>query len=358
MLRCKNCLIPRHYSAVSFGDDGICSLCRDHTARSEKEKSEKKVRAKRLEEIVAEVREEDGEYDCIVPVSGGRDSSFVAYTMRRRFGLRVLGVNYDNGYRSPLAVANLERISKALDMNLVTLKPDPSLLQRIFAHFFRTCGYFCLSCDAIGCIVIGSFAAREAWRTGRRPLVVGGWSRKYEYQPGLSVLSMRAFNRILGEDCKLHGAFRENPLVQKGVFDAFVSVDDIRHVMPGSSAAEAVESIAAHAIQLPDYVDWDYQEITDTLKRELGFESPDNSHGAHFDCVLAPVSEYLKNRKYGISQETLRNSVLIREGRITRDEARRRMALEQTTEPPIFRAILADWNVTADEVAWGADWPR
>jgi len=349
--RCKSCVLPSSYDAVSFGVDGVCSLCREHVATTSEERRNRDSRRARLADLVAEARAAGDQYDCIVPISGGRDSAYVAYLLRQKLGLRVLGVNFDNGYRSPQALANLDYITRKLGMDLVTLRPDPGLTRAVFAHFLKTCGYFCVACDALGYIVVGSFVAREARRTGHPPLVVGGWSRKYEYQQGLSVLSMKFFGDALRRDEGLYARLQESPLVEPAVSERFTEVDDIRQV-------SGVSGLGARLIQLPDYVDWDYARIEAVLEEKLAWHVSEDGRTAHFDCRLAPIGEHLKCRRFGFSQEDIRNSVLIREGRMSRAEALRRVQQAQHTEPAVFKDVLAEWDMSADEIAWDAEWPR
>ncbi len=353
MERCTRCILPRTYAAVKFGDDGTCNLCAEYPGVHEQERASLATRRAELDRVIAQVRSEGGRYDCIVLMSGGLDSTYVAYLMRRQFGLRVLGLNIDNGYRTPLALENMEETARNLEIDLVTLKPQPVLYRKAFAHFFKTCGYFCTVCNAVGYIVVGSFAAREARLRGSKPLVVGGWSRKYEYQPGLSVLSMKAFGDKLREDPALYEEVRESPLVDPEVFDDFVSIGDIRQL---ASTSAGTEDARLRLVQLPTYLDWDYRRIVATLKEEVGWKKQEHGHEAHFDCWLAPIQEHLKHRRFGFSQETIKNSVLVREGRMSRDDALRKIELEQIEEPPVLRETLAQWDLTVDEIPWDTDW--
>jgi hypothetical protein len=79
-------------------------------------------------------------------------------------------------------------------------------------------------------------------------------------------------------------------------------------------------------------------------------------HDSHFDCLLFPIKEYLKFKKYGLTQETIKNSVLVREGLMTRDEALRRTRLEQTEEPPIMKTFLGEVGLEKKDVNWDAEW--
>jgi hypothetical protein len=351
MERCSICVLPTTCSAVTFDGDGVCSLCAARAEAKQEEEAVRKEKARDLDSLAGVARGRGGPYDCVVPVSGGRDSAYAAWYVTRRLGLRALGVNYDNGYRSPSALRNLDAISDRLGMGLVTLRPDPGFFRRVFAHFLRETGYFCNACDAAGYIVAGSFLDREARRLGYAPLVVGGWSRKYEYQPGLSVLSMSDFGRILGRAPGLVEEMRACPLVEPRIFDAFVSTGDIRQT--GSRGATV-----PGLIQLPDYVEWDYGAITETLEREIGWASPEGRPGAHFDCLLAPIPSYLKLRKFGFCQETIRMSALVREGRMAREEALSREEAARPEEPQVFRDVLAQWGLEPEDVAWDAEWSR
>lgn len=293
--RCGECILPRSYAAVTFENDGVCSLCRDYESTLRTERVERELKQTLLAALVSKSRHERGKYNCIVPVSGGQDSSYVAFVMKRLFRLRVLGLNFDNGYRSDLALRNLEQLSHNLEMDIITLKVNPGLLRRLYAYFFKICGYFCTVCNALGYLLIGSFAAREARLNGASPLLVGGWSKKYEYQPGLLVFSMRGFAQVLMKDEGLFSALRESPVVDSNVFDTFLSAGDIRQAEHGSLEGRRVGESGVRFIQLPDYMDWDYREISKILEREVGWKRSADGRDAHFDCLLAPLQEYLKH---------------------------------------------------------------
>lgn len=356
MERCSKCILPRSYAAVTFEDDGVCSLCRDHERTSRIEYMERQMKQPILATIISKSRQERGKYNCIVPLSGGQDSSYVAYVMRKQFGLRVLGLNFDNGYRSDLALRNLEHLSHNLEIDIITLKVSPALLRKLYAHFFRTCGYFCTVCNALGYMLIGSFAVREARLYGTCPLIVGGWSKKYEYQPGLSVFSMKSFAQVLMKDEGLFSALRESPLIDSGVLDTFLSIGDIRQAGSGGSEAKRLSGVGIRFIQLPDYLDWDYSKISEILETGVGWKKSADGRDAHFDCVLAPLQEYLKHRKFGFGQQTIRNSVLVREERMSREEALRKNEMEQVTEPAILKQVLSEWEMAIGDVAWDGEW--
>lgn len=110
---------------ISFDENGVCS----YYHQFQKTKDEKVVSGtegrKELEDIVNKIKEDgkDKQYDCIMGLSGGIDSSYVAY-LAHQYGLRPLAVHFDNGWNSELAVMNIQNIVSKCDLDLHTLVVD------------------------------------------------------------------------------------------------------------------------------------------------------------------------------------------------------------------------------------------
>lgn len=137
-----------------------------------------------------------------------------------------------------------------------------------------------------------------------------------------------------------------------------MQLKDPRQVQIGTEEHTELGDYAMNFIQLPDYIEWNIREIPYILSEKLAWKHPPDVYEIHFDCTLFPIKEYLKFKKYRLTQETIKNSHLIREGLMTREEAMKRMELEQTTEPAIFNYFLHELGVSKDEVDWQAEWSR
>ena len=146
------------------------------------------------------------------------------------------------------------------------------------------------------------------------------------------------------------------PFIDNHVVMRFKQLHDPRQAQIGSEGHKQLGEYAMNFIQLPDYIDWNIREIPHILSTELGWTHPRDMHESHFDCLLFPIKEYLKFRKYGLSQETIKNSVLIREGLMTREEALERAGMEQTAEPSIMKSFLEELDLTKDDINWDAEW--
>lgn len=348
--RCKKCILPESYPGIQVNDEGICTYCVSY----DREQNPSPVQLKAKLDALIEHSRGKGRYDVAVGLSGGKDSSYVAYYLRREYGVKIVGINFDNGYRSDIAVRNLEKLVDALHIDLITIRPSKAYMKKLFSHFLRTRGEFCSVCNNLGYLFLASFMYAQKRQSGHAPLGVGGWSKKYEYQPNVSVTSMQYFFNNLSDE--LTAELLNHPFIEEQVVRAYMALHDPRRVQIGTKEHEEAGPHVLNFIQLPDYIPWDLREIPKILKRELGWEQPPDTHDSHFDCTLFPIKEYLKFRKYGLTQETIKNSVLIREGLMTRQEALDRMRLEQTEEPDEYTHFLRELGLSRDEVNEKAEW--
>lgn len=116
---CKKCLYSTdNCSEVKIDHNGMCNFCKTYGIR--KEEIEKNLRSNKIEKIVCRIRQHKGRYNCIIGVSGGVDSTYTAYVAKKIFKLRPLAVHLDNGWNSEIAVQNIHRCLKQLDIDLYT----------------------------------------------------------------------------------------------------------------------------------------------------------------------------------------------------------------------------------------------
>ena len=118
---CRQCIMDTSDPEIVFDDAGACNHCTRAAALLETRLPAFKTGEYQLDRIASVMRKSGRghDYDCIVGVSGGVDSTYVAY-LCKRIGLRPLAVHFDNGWNSELAVANIEKALKALGIHLFT----------------------------------------------------------------------------------------------------------------------------------------------------------------------------------------------------------------------------------------------
>jgi N-acetyl sugar amidotransferase len=125
--------------AISFDQNGVCNHCRyyDHTIKSIWDPSS--AGAKKLERIISNIKKKnrDKQYDCILGLSGGVDSSYLALVLKK-YGLRVLAVHVDGGWNSELAVSNIQTIIEHCGFDLHTHVVDWETMRALQLAYFKS----------------------------------------------------------------------------------------------------------------------------------------------------------------------------------------------------------------------------
>ena len=121
--RCTRCVMDTTDPEITFDKDGICSHCQLYENEQKEQWLPNKDGKKKLDKIIDQIKRDgkNSEYDCVIGLSGGVDSSYVAYILKKLYPeLRILAIHIDGGWNSELAVSNIENIVKILDIDLYT----------------------------------------------------------------------------------------------------------------------------------------------------------------------------------------------------------------------------------------------
>ncbi len=130
---CRTCVMPDTKPGVFLDDDGRCNACR---AKDQKSLINWSERRKMLDEIVEDVKKQNHPfYDCIIPVSGGKDSWFQALTLAEHYGLKALCVSLGAHVPTTEGIANLNNMIKDLNVDHIKV----TLKQSVFRSIRRKC---------------------------------------------------------------------------------------------------------------------------------------------------------------------------------------------------------------------------
>lgn len=115
---CTRCVMDTSDPGISFNKDGVCSLCTEFIEKRAKHHYHGKQSELQFNSLIQEIKRKGKgkEYDCIIGLSGGVDSSYAAYICAKN-GLRVLAVHVDNGWNSEEAVLNIKNIAQKLKID-------------------------------------------------------------------------------------------------------------------------------------------------------------------------------------------------------------------------------------------------
>lgn len=115
--RCSRCLLPETFPGIYFDEDGVCSVCKEYKAIPPKG-------VDALQKLLQEKKTENSKYDCIVPLSGGRDSCYMLHYIVKELGLKVVSYTYDWGMVTDLARRNIQRMCSALKVEHILISAD------------------------------------------------------------------------------------------------------------------------------------------------------------------------------------------------------------------------------------------
>lgn len=137
---CTNCVMDTTDSAIVFDEQGVCDHCRTFRLKTLPSWHPDERGAAELEKLVENIRAEgcNKDFDCIIGMSGGIDSSYLTYLAKERLGLRPLVFHVDAGWNSQIAVNNIERVIDGLGLDLFTEVIDWQAMKNLQLAFFRS----------------------------------------------------------------------------------------------------------------------------------------------------------------------------------------------------------------------------
>lgn len=298
---CARCVMDTSDPEIQFDAQGICNRCREFEATARRLVPPAAARQAQLDRIVAQMKAEGRgrEYDCIIGVSGGVDSTYVAYVCKRQLGLRCLAVHLDNGWDSELAVSNIENCLKRLDIDLHTEVLDWDEFRDLQVAFLKASTP---DSEIPTDHAILALMMRKAVQHGVRFVVSGvnaateglfapAWSRgHYDWK------YIRA----------VHRRFGTVPLRSFPHF-TLTQLAWMRYLR------------RLQFVYALNYLDYDKRRVLELIQRELGWKPYQGKH--HESIYTRFFQGYILPRKFGFDKRRMHLSTLIMSGQMTREAA-------------------------------------
>ena len=329
---CRRCLYPAsHPLGITFDAEGICSGCRVHEEKDRLDWTERELRlAKLLDGYRGRAR---GRHDCIVPVSGGRDSFFIVHLVRKVYGLNPLLVVYNRHYNTRAGIYNIERLRTVFGCDIVTLTLDPERIMRIMRGTLAQRGSFHWHTLAGQTV----FPVQQAvWL--KIPLVIWGAHHGLEQVGMFSHLDEVEMSRRYRREHDLMGLEPEDMVDREGLSEV-----DMQPLFYPTD--RELHRSGVRGIYLGNYIRWDTKaqhdrmiELHDYYAGPLmrTFDTYNDVDDLHF----TGAHDLIKLRKHGYGKATDDACREIRFGRLSRVEAVRMVNAYQCKAPPDFRQLV------------------
>lgn len=342
MKYCIKCNIPESFPNIEFEND-LCFFCRSH---DKKPKITKEIIG---EENLLKVlsTQGNGKYDCIVPVSGGKDSSYILYYIVRKLNLKPLAVFFDNGYITDYAKENIHNICSLLNVDLEVEKISSYRLKMIKEAWYinkywdnATFG-FCGNCENN----IRSLAINSANKHQIKYMLWG--STDYENSAdnfhkvdeptfrnsyGGSGNPLRGLIKFLKFNFRIIFLTKASIVKKIKILSHYIKylffyvMDNVSMNAPAGIAKYnpylEISFIRDNpqTIYFYEYIKYDPESQIKLLIDELSWKAP-SGRTLKMDCKLHDIGNYLHYRQKGITDTGFKLSVLVRNNLLARSEA-------------------------------------
>ena len=329
MIRCIRCILPETYPGISFDNKGVCNFCNNYKDFIPKGEGA-------LINYFRKAKTKKRFYDALVPISGGKDSTYILYLAKKVYDLNILAFTFDNGFFSDIALKNIKSAIAKTSVDHIFYKPNWDVLKRMYRATLLKTGELCSACG-IG-LFVSYLKISADWDTplillGRSPVEEDSYTPEEIYDINRFKAIIKDAKNVPTEEMNRFLFYPNlNPLL-KIIYTKFGKFGEV--IAPLYYLSRKNES-----------------EIGEILRKEMGWEGLGSAgYAKHFDCTAEPFSNFLREHRYGYSRRVCHYSNLIRMGEIRTDEALEMLGRERPhEEPETLDTILEKLELSRDDL--------
>lgn len=331
MRYCARCMYPENAKpTIIFDEEGVCSGCRYHESRKDFD-VDWDERWEMLQDEVQEAKElakERGNpHDCIIPVSGGKDSHYQVWLFKEKLGMNPLLVTFNHAFNTPAGHRNLSNLVEKSGCDLIRYTAGLDSVRRISKYMLETVGDLTWHYHA----GIRTFPFQVAVDKNI-PLIVWG---EHGFAELTGIVSLKDFVEHTRWSRKEHDmrGFEPEELIGKG---GITENDIAPYIYPTDEELERVE---VRGIYLSNFIKWDAKKQTELMVEKWNFGCISYERQRSFALCSKiedhanDVHDYLKFLKFGYGRATDDASTEVRHGRMTREEAIETVKRYDSREP-------------------------
>ncbi len=311
---CNKCLFPETKPDLFFNEEGVCSAC--VAAEQKNESIDWKQRETDFFSIINNYKKSPSEvgYDCLIPVSGGKDSTYQAYFMKEVCGMNPLCVCFETTSLTEVGQRNIDNISK-MGIDVIYFKKNYNAYRSMVIEGFKRVG------DEMWPNHLGIFTIPINIAVKFNiPLVIWGENPQQEYGGPIDSIKNKYQNRRRLEE---FGGLLGNRIQDMIGVDGLTEKDLTPYFYPSD---EDINRVGVVGIFLGHYFFWDARKQLEVVKKH-GFSVKEDgpvegtyTNYENLDEKMHGLHDYLKFVKYGFGRATDHACIDIRNKRLTREE--------------------------------------
>ena len=340
---CKNCLNMSTRPRITFDDRGWCNACQ---WMEEKKRIDWKLRENELKSLLAKYRSADGNFDCIVPVSGGKDGSYIAYTLKNKYNMNPLTVTVRPALALKIGDQNLYNFIQS-GFNHIHISVNPIILDKLNKYGFVEKGF-----PYYGWLIAIMTAVIRTALNFKIPLIFYAEDGEIEYGGSTENKDRALYDIEYMKKIYLEGGYEKVLTMLKE--DKNIKESDLLFFkFPTDNEISKNRLSFAH---------WSYFEAWDSYrnyivaKEHCGLIEKEEGNFDTFtnfsqnDQLLYPLHTYLMYLKFGFGRATQDSGIKIRRGSMTRNQALNLVKMYDNSYPyDLIDTYLEYYNISKDE---------
>jgi N-acetyl sugar amidotransferase len=326
---CTKCVMDTTDPDITFNEEGICNHCKQYSKQMNQLPKGDQAQ-EMLDDLISRIKNagKSKDYDCVIGLSGGVDSTYVAYLVKEKFGLRPLAVHLDNGWNSELSVINMENIVKKLDIDLYTHVIDWEEFKDIQLSFLKS-----------------STPDSEVPSDHAIFSVLRQIAKKYKIKHVINGINVKTESHHALSWSQGHSDFGYIKGVQK-----MFGTKKIKTFPHGNRLTIIEDVFSKKWINILNYIDYDKNEAKKIITEKLNWK---DYGGKHYESIYTKFFQgYILTQKFGYDKRKMHLSSLICAGVLSRAEA-----LKELEEPPYpiqdqlddREYLIKKFNITPEE---------
>jgi len=331
---CIRCCMPETQEGLKFDELGICQACQSSEQKIHINWVERELELRKL--LDSAKGNAGNNYDCIVPISGGKDSVYQLHVLVNVYGMKPLAVTFSHNWYSETGWYNLQNALQEFNVDHIMFTPNRDLVNRIANRSLGAIGDACWHCHS----GVGAFPLQAAVRFNI-PLLIWGESiaessGRASYKDPVHKFDREYFIKV---------SAKRQP--KEMVCETLSERDLYPFNVP---TIEEIERVGVYGIHLGDYIFWDEERQTEFIRQEYGWKETE-MEGAYkgyksAECIMAGVHDFTCYLKRGYGRSTFQACLDVRNGLMTREEGFKVARAIDSERPGALDYFLKITNLT------------